>query len=360
MKITFLTPCDNLTGGNRVVAMHARALADMGHDVLVVMCAPDPVRTSRTQRLKGWFARSADSNTAPAVPGLVALSGVPFKTLARPGPITADDVPDADIVIATWWETAVWMHGFPASKGRPVHLIQGYEVWFGAETTARVHAALRLPNTKVVISHDLQRTIEVALGPLPMTVVPNAIDPLQFNALPRAKAAQPTVGFVYSATHSKGADVCIEACRIAQQVRPDLQVLCFGTEAPAPAMPLPPNTRFVLRPPQDELKLLYAACDVWLFGSRLDSFGLPMLEAMACRTPVVAVPIGAAQWLLGSGGGTIVPPESPTDMAAALLALLDASPAGWQRVSDTAHQRAHSHTWRDAAQALLDCLPIVR
>jgi len=41
MRITFLMPADDLTGGNRVVGTYARRLNDRGHEVLVVCNAPD-------------------------------------------------------------------------------------------------------------------------------------------------------------------------------------------------------------------------------------------------------------------------------------------------------------------------------
>jgi len=129
MRITFLLPADNLTGGCRVVAIYARQLRQLGHEVLVVCCAPERLGPRA-------MARAVLRRDAPALrqhfqpaPGHIALSGVPCKVLERPRAITAADVPDADIIIATWWETAVWMHAMPAAKGKKVHLIQGYEVW---------------------------------------------------------------------------------------------------------------------------------------------------------------------------------------------------------------------------------------
>lgn len=355
MRITFLLPSDNLTGGTRVVAVYARELMALGHQVCVVTCAPDALpwceRLARLgQRLRGQPAPAA-------VPGHIALSGVPHRVLRRHGPITAADVPDADVVIATWWETAVWMHRLPPSKGAPVHLIQGYEVWFGGDTLPRVHDALRLPNTKIAISSDLKRTIEGALGPLGIHVVPNAVDPKQFDAPVRGRQPQPTVGFVYAQASIKGADLMGQACELARQRLPALQVRAFGTDEPSAAVPLPAGTAYTRRPPQHELRAHYAACDVWLFGSRLDSFGLPMLEAMACRTPVVAVPIGAAPELLAHGAGLLVPPENPQAMADAIVEVLQAPPAAWRDMSDRAHAQAHGYTWRDATQRLLALLP---
>jgi hypothetical protein len=193
MRITFLMPADDLTGGNRVVGEYAKRLRERGHDVLVVSNAPD--RPSLRERVRAWRAGRwhevrATSHTPP---GHIALSGVPHKTLEQPRPIAADDVPDADVLVATWWETAVWMHRMPARKGRKVHLIQGYEVWTGGDVTARVHAALRLPNRKIAISASLAREVEGELGDLGIAVVPNAVDLVRFDAPPRPRGEPPTV-----------------------------------------------------------------------------------------------------------------------------------------------------------------------
>ena len=41
MRITFMMPADDLTGGNRVVATYAKILRARGHEVQVVSNAPD-------------------------------------------------------------------------------------------------------------------------------------------------------------------------------------------------------------------------------------------------------------------------------------------------------------------------------
>jgi len=43
--------------------------------------------------------------------------------------------------------------------------------------------------------------------------------------------------------------------------------------------------------PRDELARVYASADVFTFPSRNETFGLVMLEAMACGTPVAAFPV---------------------------------------------------------------------
>ncbi|MCB1998014.1 MAG: glycosyltransferase family 4 protein [Burkholderiaceae bacterium] len=358
MKITFLTPADNLTGGTRVVATYASLLQRRGHEVLVVSNAPD--RTTLRERLRAT-ARSLrrgqwPRRAAPPAEGHIALSGVPHRVLERKRPIEAHDVPDADVVVATWWETAVWMHALPPRKGRPVHLVQGYEVWTGGAVRDRVHAALALPNRKVAISGTLAREIERELGPLDMTVVPNAVDLQRFDAPSRARGTPPTVGFIYAHTPIKGSDLCARACSLARERVPSLRVLAFGVDRPDAGVPLPAGTEFTWRPAQAQLPALYARCDAWLFGSRLDSFGLPLLEAMACRTPVIGVPTGAAPELLADGAGVLVPPESPEAMADAIVQLCAGPEADWRRTAQRAHARAHAYSWEDATTRLLDVL----
>src|SRR5438552_1934194 len=73
---------------------------------------------------------------------------------------------------------------------------------------------------------------------------------------------------------------------------PELRVISFGMRSPAESLPLPAGTDFVQRPAQDRIRELYAQCDVWLCGSRSEGFGLPVLEAMACRCPVVSTKVG--------------------------------------------------------------------
>ncbi|TAM00519.1 MAG: glycosyltransferase family 1 protein [Paraburkholderia sp.] len=52
---------------------------------------------------------------------------------------------------------------------------------------------------------------------------------------------------------------------------------------------------------QPELAKVYAAADVFVFPSRTDTFGLVLLEALACGTPVAAYPVTGPIDVLGTG-----------------------------------------------------------
>lgn len=60
-----------------------------------------------------------------------------------------------------------------------------------------------------------------------------------------------------------------------------------------------PEVRFVGVLPREELAQLYSSVDVFVFPSRTDTFGLVMLEALACGTPVAAFPVQGPMDVVG-------------------------------------------------------------
>lgn len=61
--------------------------------------------------------------------------------------------------------------------------------------------------------------------------------------------------------------------------------------------------------PTKDLWGLYAVADVYLQPSKAEGLGLPVLEAMACKVPVVATDTGAMTELLAEKRGLLVPPS---------------------------------------------------
>ena len=76
--------------------------------------------------------------------------------------------------------------------------------------------------------------------------------------------------------------------------------------------------------PGDELPDWYAAAEVFVYPSLFEGFGLPVLEAMACATPVVASP-QAASALGAVAGSDYLRGDNPQEFADALLALANAN-----------------------------------
>jgi glycosyltransferase involved in cell wall biosynthesis len=355
MRITIVLPEANVSGGIRVAAIYADRLHRRGHKVVVIY--PEPRQPRLSRKVRSWLKGNGWPRAVSEGPSYLDFGGYERRVLRPWRPVTDVDAPDADIVIATWWETAEWVAGLSPCKGTKVYFIQGYEIFTGYEVE-RLKATWGLPMHKIVVSPWLQEVARSKFGDRHVSVVPNSVDLEQFNAPFRSKRSIPRVGMVYSGGGLKGCDISLRAYVLAAQVRTDLQLLAFGQMPPTPELPLPESAQFTLRPAPQQLRLLYASCDAWLFGSREEGFGLPILEAMACRTPVIATPAGAAPELLKSGGGWLVRPEDPQDMSRAILNMCDASNAEWEAMSERAHVTASSYSWDDATDGLLHALDL--
>ncbi|MBR7837336.1 glycosyltransferase [Actinospica durhamensis] len=92
-----------------------------------------------------------------------------------------------------------------------------------------------------------------------------------------------------------------------------------------------------------------AAADLVLAPCLVETFGLAVLEALACATPVVAAAGGAAGELLGEAAGLVAPPTA-AGMAEAVLALL-ARPEAQRRAA--ARSQAERHPWSRAVAEML-------
>ena len=133
-------------------------------------------------------------------------------------------------------------------------------------------------------------------------------------------------------------------------VHPDLRAVCFGADRHR-REPLPDWVDLHINPPQDRLRTIYGRCDVWLCTSYSEGFGLPALEAMACRCPVVSTRVGGPMDFIEEGvNGHLVDigdAAALADRAARVLAL---DPADWQCMSDAALATATRYTWDDATE----------
>ena len=222
MRINFILPPDGIVGGLRVISIYAKRLAQRGHDVAVIHPLHPRITVRemfRSLRHGRGIPKSLNGGPSYFDKMELPLTKGSFRRMAldHAAPVTAADVPDGDVVIATWWETAEWVWALPPSKGAKMHFMQGYETWNEAESwgrgVERVEAVYRLPMPKLVIAEWMGELLRTKFGQTAAAVVGNSVDPELFYAVPRGKQRVPTVGFLYSIIPLKGSKLAIEAIR---------------------------------------------------------------------------------------------------------------------------------------------------
>ena len=117
--------------------------------------------------------------------------------------------------------------------------------------------------------------------------------------------------------------------------------------------------RFAGRVAEADLPALYNAADVFVFPSLYEGFGLPILEALACGTPVVAGDAASLPEALGDAG-LLADPGAPAALAEAIGRILG-EPALAAELARRGVARAAEFTWERCAgrtvaayQAILD------
>lgn len=96
---------------------------------------------------------------------------------------------------------------------------------------------------------------------------------------------------------------------------------------------------------QQELAEVYASADVFVFPSKTDTFGLVLLEALACGLPVAAYPVTGPIDVLGDSGAGVM----HEDLREACLAALKID-------RKTARAHAEKFSWRAATEQFISHL----
>ena len=352
LRIVWVLPLTGLSGGVKSTRLLAEAMVARGHDATIAYLQPTAPPWPSPLHL-GSFARRAmkalRDKPGPA-PHHLQVSSARLIPVAGTR-VRHTDVPDADFVIGTWWETLEWMREWPASKGIQAHFIRHYEI-FGGDPE-RVKQVYRDRTMKFVIAKWLQRLMVQEYGHPQAVLVPNGVDWAQFNAEPRGKQAAPTVGLQYSQVKWKDTSTAFEAIRIAQRSLPELRVVAFGNKPLLPSDNPPKNLEFFLRPDQQQIPHLYRRADCWLVSSISEGFGMPGLESAACRCPVVSTRCGGPEDYVDDGrSGYLVDVGSPRQMAHRVLDVVTQDDASWRQMSEASHAIARTFNWEGSAEIL--------
>jgi glycosyltransferase involved in cell wall biosynthesis len=166
--------------------------------------------------------------------------------------------------------------------------------------------------------------------------------------------SKPYILSVGALVSTKGAEHLIALARYLAQTAPKLKLVIgagrYGNPHFISEAEQLPNVLLKGYVGTDELPKLIRGAKALLILSRYESFGIPIIEAMAVGTPVIAARFAALSETVGAAG-ILVAATQPAEILAALLALND--PEKREHYRQLGFQRVQQFTWQACASRLL-------
>lgn len=315
MRVVFIlpVPADVPVGGYKVVYEYANGLVQRGHHVTVVHryfpLVPGGIVNNAIRRCKWGVLRR---NWMPS--WFDFDPRVSFLLIPK---IREKDLPDADVVFATSWETAAPVAELPARCGVKHYLIQHLETWGGEKE--RVLDTWRLPLRKFVISRWLEGIAE-EIGETSV-YMPNGLSQDEFFVEhPGAARDSLTIGTLYHQYKWKGTDDALAAIRVVKEKYPGLKLIMFGAY-PEPAG-LPDWVEYHYKPSRGVLRGLYNRMSVFVSASWTEGWGLTPCEALMCGAAVAVSDNGGHREFAKDGETALVFPVGDVPAAAKAICRL--------------------------------------
>lgn len=198
-------------------------------------------------------------------------------------------------------------------------------------------------------------------------IIPNGIDIEHFSLdSPERKEftdSKINILFVGRLERRKGLGHLLNACARVKKTFPNFRLIVVGPgmvlryryEKLVEDMGLTNNVVFTGFVPTAELPSYYRTADIFCApATGGESFGIVLLEAMACGKPVVATNIAGYASLLAHGEeGLLVPPRDEKSLAHALLSLLD-NKSLRQQMGAKGRIKAEKYSWANVARQVMD------
>jgi glycosyltransferase involved in cell wall biosynthesis len=351
VKVIFAMTNLKNSGGTRVIIELAHRLQLLGHDVALLV----PRNAAH-----GSFPLSAQIYRR----GLI-LRDIPYLDLLSYLATTFPSVPNADAVIATYFYTA-WPVALRAGS-RAFYYVQHYESLFCQDPHSKIrHLALqpyrgvcestyRLPFHFLANSHWVARVLKERFDAVARVVHPG-VDTSTFcpRPTPAVGTARPKVLAVGRRAPWKGFCDLDRALQILWNQRLEFELMIASQEE------IPISGEYPVkwtRPRTDEeLVDLYHSADLVVHPAWYEGFGLPVLEAMACGTPVVVTRCGGVEdFAVHQMNCWMVEPQDPPGLAEGIRRVLSDSSMR-SRFAQEGPVTARAFAWDKSAQQLESAL----
>jgi glycosyltransferase involved in cell wall biosynthesis len=253
------------------------------------------------------------------------------------------------------------MHQRPLAEVRPKptfrhRLLHGYKKWAISRSAPIAKAVLTV--SEFSKSEILK---QMGLRAKRVFVTPEGVDRWFFKKISRKPSKLFKILVHGAADERKNVSNVLKAAKILMDKKKKFQLVVVGMDAAElkctryleeeMSLGVGSQVEWAGNVPFEMLPKVYAETDLFLYPSRLEGFGLPVLEAFACGVPVVASKTSSLPEVAGDAA-LLVDPESPQAIAKAVQQMMD-KPALRRRYIQKGFKRARLFTWEKTARLTL-------
>jgi len=219
--------------------------------------------------------------------------------------------------------------------------------WAGRRLRRRKDVEVGLADQIICVSDLARRSyVDAGVSAQRITVNPVGCDTALFSPAPaHARPPRPRFAFVGIPGARKGFDLLVDAFERVRQRHPEAELHVVGDAVRARqftgALPVQLHGKL----PQREISAFLQEVDCLVLPSRLESFGMVVVEALACGVPViVSERVGAAQAVKERENGWVIPVDDAAALTARMLACCD-DLAGLRAMRAAAAASAAPYDW---------------
>lgn len=357
-RINFILPfySSRPIGGLKVAYEYANHLVRRGHAVSIIH--PRFMRNIDGYRNP---LRSVQTAALNARNVLTPRSGLRWQKLDKKVRIlhvsepTARNVPDADFVFATAWQTAEYVADYPKAKGEQLYIVMDFEPWIASADT--LEETWRLPLRKITISKWLYsqvRQIELDAGKL--VNIPIGIDLRVYRDMVGIRQRPNRVAMFYSSAPSKDSTCGLAAIEKCKSLHPNLEATFFGSNSRRRPGGIPDWIVYRGNVSQEELVQIYNSARVFVCSSIAEGFGLPGAEAMACGCAVASTDCGGNREYATHNVNSLLSPAGDAEALAGNIASLLSNEALRVEIAERGHRMIQDFTWERSTNHLEEFL----
>jgi glycosyltransferase involved in cell wall biosynthesis len=261
----------------------------------------------------------------------------------------ARDLEEADVTIATSFETALPVHLH--AKGRKFYFCQHFEPYFANEfddpvlAQALARDSYRLPLNLIANSAWLAERLREAGREA--RVVHNAVDERMFvPRAPRDDRPLRLISYGGRGARWKGFADMVKGVALAREVLGDIEWSVYGPSEIPPDNPVAPYRSLGFLN-QADLARAYGRSDIMVSASWYESFPLFPLEAMAAGAVAITTLPGAEAFARHMETAYVIPPQDPGAICEAIVTLAR-DRALSDRIAAAGREEAAKFSWRAA------------